>query len=488
VDPLLLLCALPLTAALALALPLRAGHPRLARALALAAAALTLGLLLDLLRAPPSPLRHPWIPHLGLDLHLRLDPLTAPLLLLLALLTPAALLLAARARLPALLLAQAHLSLLLLAADLGLFAAAAALLPLLALLLAGRERPAGLFVPLHLGAAALTLAVLLLALAHHDAAEGAWSFALHDLSAIALPPPLEALVFALLVAAGWLILGLWPVHGWWRQAGEGGEAAAALILLAAVRPVGLLILLHAVTLAPTAAAAAAPHLNLLALAGLLIGLLAALGDPDPHRRTLHLTHPAAALALIGLFTATAEGLSGALLLTYGAGLALAHRLTTSTASPTPTASSTLTGAAIAGLALAPGLVLVLISGFGAGSLSRTNTRLILLVALLALVLTAHLLARPRQRPSSPRPPLSTLAGPPLSALARPLHLALALLILLFGLHPAPLTTHLGAAATAAVRRLTATRCAAEHSPTERPRRLLIPPECAPGRPSPPSKP
>ncbi|MBK8260655.1 MAG: hypothetical protein IPK80_04885 [Nannocystis sp.] len=472
-DPLLLLCALPLTAALALALPLRAGRPRLARALALAAAALTLGLLLDLLRAPPSPLRHPWIPHLGLDLHLRLDPLTAPLLLLLALLTPAALLLAARARLPALLLAQAHLSLLLLAADLGLFAAAAALLPLLALLLAGRERPAGLFVPLHLGAAALTLAVLLLALAHHDAAEGAWSFALHDLSAIALPPPLEALVFALLAAAAWLILGLWPVHGWWRQAGEGGEPAAALILLGAVRPVGLLILLHAVTLAPVAAAAAAPHLNLLALAGLLIGLLAALGDPDPHRRPLHLTHPAAALALIGLLTATAEGLSGALLLTYGAGLALAHRLTT------PTASSTLTRAAIAGLALAPGLVLVLISGFGAGSLSRTNTRLVLLVALLALVLTAHLLSRPRQRAPSP------LADHPVSALARPLHLALALLILLFGLHPAPLATPLGAAATAAVRRLTATRCAAEHSPAERPRRLLIPPECAPGRPSPP---
>ena len=514
-----LLPLLPLLAALlVLALPER---PRLTRALALAAAALVLGRALDLLLVLPAPLRAPWIPALRVDLHLAADPLALPSLLLVALLTPAVLsLVTTRAARVAVLLIAAGLHTALLAADLALLAAVLALLSLAPLALASAlpeapdaTRPAALSLALRLGlAAALTaLAALLLALGHHDAHGGLWSFDLSALRTVVLPPDLELTAFSALAAASWLLLDLWPLRG-----PPLAGAPPDLALTSALRALGALLLARAVAVAPSAAALAAPPLAALAALAFALPLLTALGDrrsARPH----HLGAALAALVPLGVLSATAEGLAGALLITIGLGLALPllalpsrPTLPHSAMSPTPAIDSptSLTttpsrsplpplsarppiahpaappaawrplALLAAALTLAPGLTVTALALLANGSWTIPFARpLVLLVALL-LTLAAALLAPRLLAADIPVPALAGLGNPAIGHTTAPTALGLTLAALLLALAPWVLTAPLAPATRAWFHALHAKRCDAEAWSPLRARPLAVDPGCA----------
>ncbi|MCB9567174.1 MAG: hypothetical protein H6710_08200 [Myxococcales bacterium] len=269
----------------------------------------------------------PWMPASGIELSLRVDPLATCGLLGVAWISAAAAFAERGRRLALILIGEAAVLAAWLADDLGVMAAAWAILPLVAAGLVGRSRQSALaaFLPLAAGAAALSLAAVLLALGHQEASVGTWSFALPTIAAAVLPPAEEALVAGLLLAAAWLTMGLWPLHGWWQSALDEGERApaAALWLPALVRPLGLWILIR---VAAPLCAESWIHLAPALLGGIaasaVVGLAGARGERDPRRLHHHLAHLPIAAAALGVLSVSGEGLTGALLLGLGGGLAL----------------------------------------------------------------------------------------------------------------------------------------------------------------------
>lgn len=393
------------------------------------------------------------------------------------------------------------------------------------------RRASALALPLALAAALLLLAALVLALAHHDAHDGAWSFALAELAALILPPAHEYLTFALLAAPAWLLLGLWPAAGALVALARTG-ASSAILLHGALPALGALLLARAIALAPAAAALAAPYLGPLALLALALTLTAALRTRTPADALLRLSAAPAALAAFGLLTITAEGLAGALLLTVGGGLATALATTldaphpeTAPTPPSPSASPTPPSAAspaaplpsppltaaplprptkttqratdvaprithlrllaalallgVPGLAAAPGLLLVLLGALRHGTWTTPHAPSLAIAAALALTLTAVRLTATIARPTTPTAHEAPPRAPHTADPSRPraVTIGLALVVVLVGLAPAPLLTRPGPAAAPWLRAVFARRCVAEAAPADRPRLFAAHPAC-----------
>ncbi len=432
----------------------------------------------------------PWLPERGLRFALRLDPLAIAGILTVAWVTALA---AAHGRgrtLCLLLVGEAAGLVAWLADDLATMVAAFSLLSLVAAAMVGRSRQTTLAVllPLSAAAASLTVTALLLGLSHHEASVGQWSLGLPATLAVLSPSTMEIAIVASSTLAALLLVGAWPLHGWWRSAAEDAPAAFGAWLPAVLRPLGVGLLIR-VTMPAAAAtiAAIAPALALLGGAHVLIGLLGAASDRGPGatgRRHLHLGHLPTGAALLGVATLTPEGISGALLIGLGGGLAFAlvHILVHPAGRPERPVHRLLATIGLLGLLGLPGsLSFAGVLPVGLASLGQGAWHLPAAPALGLLLLSAPLLGL--------APLLATLRGPrrPLTTAATPtssppsprnlgvLLLAAALLVLL-GLAPALVHHRIGAASSAQSHEVYVRWCSVTAAPLLRARRA---PESAP---------
>ncbi len=316
-----LLLAAPLLGAVLVAL----APVRWSRMLGGLAAGLALLVVFALGSAAPETLaiRRSWIPGLGLEFALGLGGLALPGLLITCLIGQVASMASdgSRGTIAVGLGLQGVVLTALLAEDLGLLVACHGLVaPLMVGLLAMGPRPdrlraamtAGFY--LSLAAVALVLAAGALAVAHHDASDGQWSFEIAALARVLVPAGVEAAIGGLLALAGALLLGLWPLHGWSLAGAAAGRSGTAL-LLGLLRVLGIDVLLRLwLPLTPTAAAHQAPVLAGLALAGALYGALVARAERDPLRAIGLAALAPAGLLVLGVAGQHHEGLLGALAL------------------------------------------------------------------------------------------------------------------------------------------------------------------------------
>mgnify|MGYP000390831856 CR=1 FL=1 len=315
-----LLILLPVLGALAVLL----GPTRAARGLGGVAAGAALLVAIATVLAEPTAWTFAWVPALGLQLTIGIDGLAAPGVLVICLVGQVAAVVrgGTRGAIAGGLLLQATLLAMVLARDLGLLVGCHALLaPLVALGVAGgpgsdrlRAGPAaGLY--LALGTAALAVAAGLLAVAHHDATGGRWELSYDALTQVLLPRGLELAVGGLILLAGALTLGLWPLHGWLVAAGAAAPTGPGLLIAGPVRWVGAYLLMRVwLPLAPGSAAAGALGLGVLAVVGGVVGGLCARAEADERRALLLATLTPTGLVALGLCGQHNEGAIGALVL------------------------------------------------------------------------------------------------------------------------------------------------------------------------------
>jgi NADH-quinone oxidoreductase subunit M len=314
------LIAVPMIGALVVLL----GPSRGARAIGGAVAAATLLMAALAVRSGAAEATWSWIPALGLRGALGLDGLAAPGVLVICLVGQVATLAprGGRGAIAGGLALQAVLLALVLARDLAVMALCHALLaPLVAGLVAGGPGPdrwragqaAGLY--LALGTGALMVAIGLLAVAHHDATDGVWDLSLAALTQVLLPRGLEVAVGGLVLLAGALTLGLWPLHGWMVAAGAAAPTGPALMIAGPVRWVGAYLLLRLwLPLTPGMAAMAAFGVGLVAVIGGVIGGLCARAEADERRALLLATTVPTGVMVLGLVGQHHEGAVGAIVL------------------------------------------------------------------------------------------------------------------------------------------------------------------------------
>lgn len=189
----------------------------------------------------------------------------------------------------------------------------------------GRGRAAWQFARSMLGGLAMLLAGIVLLAWNHAAAtdDGAWSFDLPALLATPVPGSRQSLIFILLFAGLAVRLALFPLHAWLPIVAKHGTVAAGMVFLVGAK-VGIYALLRFVLpLLPAAARQWDVAIVALGLAGMLYGALLAFIRTDLRRLLAFavISHTGALVA--GLFSLTASGFKGGLLLSLNLGLAAA---------------------------------------------------------------------------------------------------------------------------------------------------------------------
>ncbi len=306
---------------------------RACRAVAIVAAGMALVLAGWIVAVPPSDVHVAWVPQLGLELALGLGSIGGLGLIAMGLLG----LVAAcqpnstRGALAGSLAIQAVAITAVLARDLGLLVAChGCLAPLVVMTVAAGTGPqrlraawaAGLY--LGLVAVVLCVAVGLLAVAHHDATAGQWSFALLSSMHVLLPWPVEATIAGLVVVAAAILLGVWPLHGW-HMATQAALPRGPAAMIGALRWLGFDLLLRMwLPLTPTAAAAMAPVVAWWAVLAAIYAVTVARVEPVPGRAVTLLSSLPVAAIVVGVAGQHHEGIVGAAVvavaLTLGVGV------------------------------------------------------------------------------------------------------------------------------------------------------------------------
>ena len=333
--------AVPLAAAIAIAL-LRGNDsaPRLvAMAAMLAVAALSLRVFLAY-DAATDPARFdfhlPWMPSLGIDLHLGVDGFNVYLLLLGALLFPVVLACtwnAAESRRPLYL----ALTLTLEASLLGTFLSQnlllffvfweAVLIPMGVIILvfggARRRAAATAFFLYTLAGSVLLLAAVIALGAECLRQTGSWSFELDVLYGLTLAPGMQWLVFAGIMLACAVKCPLLPFHSWLPLAYYEAPPSASALMAGALSKMGAFgILKLALPFAPDVAPIAAPYIVCLAVATILYGAVLALREEDYKRLVAYSSLSHMGYIVLGLFSLQQIALHGAMLQMLSHGLAV----------------------------------------------------------------------------------------------------------------------------------------------------------------------
>lgn len=476
----------------ALATSLRSGAIATALARATAAATALLATIIALSGTIGAAAELPWLPERGLRFALRLDPLAIAGILTVAWVTAVAAAHGRGRKLCLLLVGEAAGLVAWLADDLATMVAALSLLALVAAAMVGRSRQSTLavFLPLSAAAASLTVTALLLGLSHHEASVGQWSLGLGETLGVLSPSAMEIAIAASSTLAALLLAGAWPLHGWWRSAAEDAPTAFGAWSPAVLRPLGVGLLIR-VTMPAAAAtlAAIAPALALLGGILVLVGLLGVASDRGPGaagRRHLHLGHLPTGAALLGVATLTPEGISGALLLGLGGGLAftLAHLLAhpARVGGPEHPLHRLLATIGLLGLLGAPGLLSFAgLLPVGLASLGQGAWHLPAAPALGLLVLSAPLLGlapllAALRSPRRPPTTVATSANGPSTPRNHGVLLLTAALLVLLGLAPTLVHHRIGPASSAQSLQVYVRWCSVTASPLLRARKA---PESAP---------
>ena len=344
-DSLLLLMVLLLPLLAGVAIPLL--NPQLARpaALAVAAAQVTLGLVMALGGSDLSAyaITQSWLPQLGLALDLGLDGLSLPLVLLASVLTAMAVLAT-----PASQERPRFYFSLLLATNLGLvgaflarnallfvFAFELILIPttLLVASFGGAKRAGAAVRFLTYGAASgLTLLAAVLAfvwLQPHagsgaGSGQGALSFAYADLAQHALSPESQRWVMALVLLAFGLKLPIVPLHSWQPATYSQAPTPVAMLLSGAVSKLGAYGLLRfGLQLLPDTWAAWSPWIAAVGAISAIYGALNAIAQLDMRRLVAYSSLGHMGMLVLALAAATLLSLQGVVAQMLAHGLIIA---------------------------------------------------------------------------------------------------------------------------------------------------------------------
>lgn len=329
-----LLWTLVLTPTLSALLASRAQSDQRARGVAIAGAALTLALALAALLAGASGVAFgeasPALPRLGVSLRLGLDgyslvlpALTASLLLAMLIAGPRTAL--DRRTVTAMLFSASAILGVLCTEDLAVLTVAwvVALLPGDRLL--ARSDAAPLLrrtyrIFLFGGAAPLVAAVGILA-ALSAGRGAALPFDLRDIARVGVPEAWQPPLFALLGLAVLMRMAAVPFHSWLPALFERGSLGVTL--LHAEMQVGLYVLLRvAIPLLPAASVDAMPILAAVGLLSIVYGAVLALVQTNLRRMIGYIASSQKGVVLLGVASASAHSLSGALLQAFASALAI----------------------------------------------------------------------------------------------------------------------------------------------------------------------
>lgn len=118
-----------------------------------------------------------------------------------------------------------------------------------------------------------------------------------------------------------LLLGAFPAHTWVVEAMAEAPVGVALLVVTGLTRVGAYVLLRLTAILPEGAVWGAGTLTALGVLGLVHGSLCALAEPDLRRTAGYLSVAQVGIALLGLSSATPQGLAGGVLTLLGSSLA-----------------------------------------------------------------------------------------------------------------------------------------------------------------------
>src|SRR5215831_12564587 len=338
--PSLLCLGLPLVGAIAISLL----PDRMARSLSMLAMLAVLALSLQIFLAYDAAtdpalfdFNLPWMPSLGINLHLGIDGFNIYLLLLSALLFPVVLACTwtnAESRRPLylalMLILEASLLGTFLAQNLLLFFVfwEAVLIPMGVLILVfggGQRRPAAMAFFLYTLAGSVLLLAAVIALGAECLRQtGSWSFELTILYGLRLDPSMQLLVFVAIMLACAVKCPLVPFHSWLPLAYYEAPPAASALMAGALSKMGAFgILKLALPFAPDVAPAAAPYMVWLAVASILYGAILALREENYKRLVAYSSLSHMGYIVLGLFSFQQTAIHGSMLQMLSHGVAVA---------------------------------------------------------------------------------------------------------------------------------------------------------------------
>jgi NADH-quinone oxidoreductase subunit M len=284
----------------------------------------------------PADFDMPWMPSLGIDLHLGVDGVSLYFVFLAALLFP--IVLAStwnepRARRPLylalMLVLQASLLGTFLAQNLVLFFAfwEAVLIPagLLVLVFGGaeRRRAAMAFFLYTLAGSVLLLAAVIVLGAQSLRQTGNWSFELGVVSRLDLGWGTQLFVFVAIMLACAVKCPIVPFHSWLPLAYCEAPPSVTALMAGALSKMGAFgILKLAIPLAPAVAVAAGPSMAALAVVSILYGAVLALREPDYKRLVAYSSLSHMGYIVLGFFAFQPTAVQGSLLQVLSHGVAV----------------------------------------------------------------------------------------------------------------------------------------------------------------------
>ena len=340
-GPLLFVVA-PLVGALVVALT-PAGYARSARLGTMAVMLVVLVLALriffsygDAGGVRPSDFDVPWMPSLGVDLHVGVDGFNLYLVLLAALLFPVVLASTwnephseRRLFLALVLVLQASLLGTFLAQNLVLFFVfwEAVLIPAGVLILvfggAQRRRAATAFFLYTLAGSVLLLAAVIALGSEAAQQTGRWSFELAVVRRLGLGWNMQLFVFVAIMLACAVKCPIVPFHSWLPLAYCEAPPSVTALMAGALSKMGAFgILKLAIPLAPDVAVAAGPSMAALAVVSILYGAVLALREPDYKRLVAYSSLSHMGFIVLGFFAFQPTAVHGSLLQMLSHGVAV----------------------------------------------------------------------------------------------------------------------------------------------------------------------
>lgn len=173
------------------------------------------------------------------------------------------------------------------------------------------------------GSALMLAAIIYLAVEHHTASKGVWSFDIADLSQVVLTPEAQFWCFWAFVLSFAIKVPLFPVHTWLPDAHTQAPTPGSVILAGVMLKLGTYGLIRfAFPLFPLAAGEGAQLLAILAVIGIVYGALVAWVQSDAKRLVAYSSVSHMGFIVLGIASWSTQGLTGA---TFQS---LAHGLTT----------------------------------------------------------------------------------------------------------------------------------------------------------------
>jgi NADH-quinone oxidoreductase subunit M len=171
------------------------------------------------------------------------------------------------------------------------------------------------------GSALMLVAIIYLAVEHHTASGGVWSFDMADLSQVVLTPEAQFWCFWAFVASFAIKVPLFPVHTWLPDAHTQAPTPGSVILAGVMLKLGTYGLIRfAFPLFPLAAGEGAQVLAILAVIGIVYGALVAWVQSDAKRLVAYSSVSHMGFIVLGIAGWSTQGLTGATFQSLGHGL------------------------------------------------------------------------------------------------------------------------------------------------------------------------